>query len=146
MTTDVLLFVLRLISAALLLVLLGALFVVLWRDTRSAAAQAESVKRSHGRLIMMQDIDGVITPTAQIYPLLPLTSLGRSPTNTIPVDDTFASSEHALIALRNGTWWLEDRQSRNGSTLNGLPITEPVIVTDGDILGIGSARVKIELE
>lgn len=146
MTTEIALFILRLLSSLLLMIFLLALFVVLWRDYRSAATQAESTRRAYGRLIVLKDNDGNPTPSEKSYPLIPLTSLGRSPTNTIVIEDTFASGEHALLALRNGLWWLEDRQSRNGTTLNNIAVTEPIIITDGDILGIGSLQLLIELD
>ena len=94
----------------------------------------------------MREIDEGYALTGQTYPLLPLTSLGRSPTNTIPITDDYASGEHALVALRNGQWWLEDRKSRNGTVINGMPITQAVVITDGDIIGIGSVFYKLELE
>lgn len=145
MSTDVVLFVLRLISGALLLAVLGLLFVVMWRDYRSALLQAESNRRTYGRLIAMQEIDGVQI-VGQSHPLLPLTTLGRSPTNSIVITDDFASGEHALVAYRGGQWWLEDRQSRNGTTINDIPVTQPIIVTDGDVIGIGNCRFRLEME
>src|SRR5690606_24131891 len=112
---------------------------------RSAVVQAEAKRRSYGRLSEVQQLDSSYV-AIQSYPLLPLTSIGRSPTNTIVIDDDFASGEHALVALRNGQWWLEDRQSRNGTTINGVPITQPVIITDGDIIGVGNMQFRLELE
>ena len=143
---ELLLFAFRLIAGVLLGSILLILFLVMWRDYRSALTQIEARKRAYGRLNGIQEIDGTTVLTGQTYPLLPLTSLGRAPTNTIPIQDTFASSEHALVALRNGQWWLEDRHSKNGTLLNGIPVTQPTIVTDGDIIGIGSMRFQIVLE
>ena len=146
MTTEAALFLLRLVSALLLLAILGALFVVIWRDYRSATRQMEATRRIFGQLIEIQEIDGRQIITGQTFPLLPLTTIGRAPTNTICMQDTFASSEHALIALRDGQWWLEDRQSRNGTTLNGDKIEQPLIVTHDDIISIGHKSFRIELE
>ncbi len=146
MSTDLLLFFLRLVSGSLLVAVLVLLFVIVWRDYRSAVLQAESTRRAHGRLIEVHEIDDGYIPTGQTYPLLPLTSLGRSPTNSIPINDDYASGEHALVALRGGQWWLEDRQSRNGTTINGMPVTQPVIITDGDIIGVGHVQFRLELE
>lgn len=146
MDVEVTLFALRALSGALLLTLLGVLFVVMWRDYRNAAAETEASRRTYGRLIALHELDGGYAVTGDQHPLLPITSLGRAPTNTIRIDDTFASSEHALVALRGGQWWLEDRHSRNGTLLNGLPIDQPVIVTDGDIIGIGHHHFRLELE
>ncbi len=94
----------------------------------------------------IDDFDGNFLLTGTVYPLTALTSIGRSPTNSIPIDDNFASSEHALVALRNGQWWLEDRSSRNGTLLNGMQVTQPVIVTDGDIITIGKIALRIDLD
>lgn len=145
MSIEVLLFLLRLVSGLLLIALLMVLFMVMWRDYRSTITQVEASRRAHGQLVGLREIDGTWVLTGERYPLLPLTSLGRSPTNTVPINDTFASSEHALVALRNGQWWLEDRQSRNGTTLNGVSITQPLVITNGDIIGIGSLNFRVEL-
>ena len=126
--------------------MLGGLFLIMWRDYRATAREAEASRRSYGRLVGMIEIDGAMAKTGESYPLLPITSLGRAPTNSIKIDDTFASGEHALVVLRNGQWWLEDRKSRNGTTLNGLAVNQPVIVTDGDIIGVGSARYRLDME
>ncbi len=146
MEPELILFLLRLVSGLLLLALLVLLFVAMWRDYRSAVVQTEASRRTYGKMVELHEIDDAYVATGQTYPLLPLTSLGRSPTNTIPINDDFASGEHALVALRNGQWWLEDRQSRNGTTINGMPITQPVIITDGDIIGVGRFRLRLELE
>ena len=146
MSAEVILFVLRLLSGLLLLAILIALFVVIWRDYRTSIKDAELDRRVYGRLAVLRNIDGVDVVTGESYPLLPLTSLGRSPTNTIRINDSFASSEHALVALRNGQWWLEDRQSRNGTLLNDMRVNQPVVITDGDIIGIGNIKFRLELE
>jgi pSer/pThr/pTyr-binding forkhead associated (FHA) protein len=146
LSTDVALFLLRLVSGLILLLLLFTLFIVIWRDYHTTAKDAELDRRIHGRLIAVRTIDGADVITGESYPLLPLTSLGRSPTNTIYINDTFASGDHALVALRNGQWWLEDRQSRNGTLLNDMPVNQPVVVTDGDVISIGKIKFRIELE
>jgi hypothetical protein len=146
LTTEYTLLVLRLISGGLLFAVLALLFIIMWRDYRSAVVQAEASRRAYGRLVELRELDEAFVPTGQTYPLLPLTSLGRSPTNSIPISDDYASGEHALVALRSGQWWLEDRQSRNGTTINGTPIKQPVIITDGDIIGVGHVRFRLELE
>jgi hypothetical protein len=143
---DFILLLLRFISSFLLIGLLFTLFVIIWREYRSMSVQVESRRRSYGQLVVLREIDGRLMLTGESYPLLPLTSLGRSPTNTIPINDTFASSEHALVAMRNGQWWIEDRNSRNGTLLNDLPITEAMVITHGDIISIGKMRFRLELE
>jgi hypothetical protein len=162
---DILLLILRVITGALLLAFMGAVFLVLWRDYQAAARAASVGQRQRGRLIVVragkaigaveQDETAELTETAALttaelvgasFPLLPLTSLGRGPTNTIVLNDTFCSQEHALMTWRGGQWWLEDRHSSNGTRLNGETITSPVVVSSGDVVGIGQIELKIELE
>ncbi|HEX2623042.1 MAG TPA: FHA domain-containing protein [Phototrophicaceae bacterium] len=146
MNIDVILLLLRVLSAGLLLLIVGALFWFIWRDYRTTLSQITANRRAYGNLVAMREVDSAYVMTGDIYPLLPLTSMGRSPTNTILVNDNFASTEHALIARRNGQWWLEDRSSRNGTTLNSGIVTRAVVITNGDIIGIGNMRYRVDLE
>jgi pSer/pThr/pTyr-binding forkhead associated (FHA) protein len=146
MTTEAVLFALRVFSAITLLLFLILILSALWRDYRNAVSSAESTRRTYGQLVELREVNGNYLPVGTNYPLLQLTSMGRAPTNTIMVDDTFASGDHAVVALRSGQWWLEDRQSRNGTTLNEILITQPAVITHGDIIGIGKIRFRLELE
>ncbi len=145
MSVEALLFVLRVLTSAALLAFVGALFVIVWRDYRVAADAAEDRRRQRGRLVVIRSKDGV-AEVGTAFPLLPLTSVGRAPTNTIVLDDTFCSQEHALLTRRGGQWWLEDRNSSNGTLLNGEPVREPTVISSGDVIGIGQIQLKLELE
>jgi hypothetical protein len=132
----------------LLLALLGAIFWVLWRDYRATAEAAVETRRQRGRLVVIDadEADMGQSLTGAHFPLLPLTSLGRGPTNTVVLNDTFCSQEHALVTWRGGQWWLEDRNSSNGTRLNGEAVRAPVVVSSGDVIGIGRVLMKIELD
>jgi hypothetical protein len=145
-SVEVTLFILRIISGICLLGMLAALFIIIWRDYRTAAQQADITRRTYGQLVVLIQMDDMYAPTGESYPLRPLTSLGRSPTNSIVIDDSFASSEHATISLKEGHWWLEDRNSRNGTLLNSEPITSSIIITDGDIVSIGNTHLKLTFD
>ncbi len=103
-------------------------------------------QRRRGRLVVILSHDQAVAQVGASYPLQPLTSLGRAPTNTVVLRDTFCSQEHAILTRRGGQWWLEDRNSSNGTRLNGDLILEPVVVSSGDVVGIGQVELKIELE
>lgn len=138
-------FIIRVVLSLLLYVFLGVLFILLWRDVKSAARQplmTPAVREKPGRLRIVQGGDGLADDT--VLPLAPFTTLGRSEANTIVVADPYASAEHAIVAWRSGQWWLEDRGSRNGTLLNDIPIDEPLIISHGDVIGIGHLRFKFE--
>ncbi len=59
MSVDVLLLILRVITGALLLTFLGAVFLVLWRDYRAAAHSVAETQRQRGRLVVVRAGDGV---------------------------------------------------------------------------------------
>ena len=143
--SDIALFLLRLASALLLLTALGAVLWFLWRDLKSAVAPVPMPPGKLGRLEVLTLLDGDLRPTGAQFDLRPTTRIGRAPANTVHIDDTFVSSDHALLSLRDGRWWLEDQNSRNGTVLNGLPVTQPTIVTDGDIIEIGSRAFRLQL-
>lgn len=139
------LLVLRVISAILLVLLISVLIVAILRETNQVKAQAMHQRRSFGVLQVLTQVDGQYAATGISYPLLPVTTIGRSPTNTIVIPQTFASAEHAILSLKNGQWWLEDRKSTNGTVLNDDRVLSPTIVTDGDIIGIGHLYFRVVL-
>lgn len=143
MTPALALFAVRVVLAIGLYAFVGAVVVLLWRDVQQARAQAKAREGLRGRLVLIAN--GLPSPqVGDYFPLLPVTSIGRAPTNTISIPDETASLEHALISLRAGRWWLEDLGSRNGTLLNGLVITSPTVISGGDLIGLGQVQFKLE--
>lgn len=142
---DILIFLIRFLSTALLYAFLGALFLFLWRDIRQAGRRPQaSATRERSAQLQVQQGDADFAAGA-IIPLIAFTTIGRAESNTIAIADPYASGEHALLAWRGGQWWLEDRDSRNGTLLNELPVDAPVIISHGDVIGIGQMRFQFEL-
>jgi hypothetical protein len=145
MDPVVVLFGVRVILALFLYGFLGALFWMLWQDVRAASKETTLRARRMGRLVVLDSsLPAVAAGTT--FPLLPVTSLGRAPTNTAALPDDTVSLEHTLLHLRDGQWWLEDLNSRNGTRLNSEKITQPTPVMPGDVIGVGQVKLKIELE
>ncbi len=145
MNEAVLLFGLRLGAAILLLTFTGTVLLMLWMDFRLVTREIERQRIPRGRLVVLAS-ESEEVPVDTTFPLLPVTSLGRAPTNTIYIPDTFASNEHALITYRGGQWWLEDRGSSNGTYLNGSRVSEPVILSSGDLISVGRVTLRLQLE
>ena len=144
-TPETVLLTLRLMAGALLLLFVAALFLLIRRDMALTAAQVAARRRKHGELVVIAAED-VPVELGAVYPLLPITVFGRAPANTVHLPDSFASSQHALLSLRSGRWWLEDCGSRNGTTLNGQVLEAPTVVSAGDLIGVGRVEFKVELE
>jgi pSer/pThr/pTyr-binding forkhead associated (FHA) protein len=141
---EVAIFVFRILLSSLLYIFLATLFVFLWRDLKSVAQQPTTAiaRERPAQLRVLRGGDGLIEN--EVCALSPYTSIGRSAKNTIKIAETYASAEHALIVWRNAQWWLEDRSSRNGTLLNDVPVTAPLIISQGDVISIGQLRLKFE--
>ncbi len=61
-------------------------------------------------------------------------TIGRDDTNTISIDDPFASSRHVRIEKRNRGYILRDMQSRNGVYVNGTGVIEAYLQNNDKIL------------
>ena len=142
---DILLLVLRLLLAGLLYAFLGAVLLLLWRDLRRSTAEPQTAQTG-GHLVVLQTAgDEAQEPAVgTVFPLRAVTSIGRSPSNSVVIPDSYASSQHALLIQREGQWWLQDQNSRNGTMLNGRPIDDPTVVSTGDVIGVGRTELKLE--
>ncbi len=145
MQLEVILLALRILAGAALMLFAAVIFGMLWRDYRVVSREVETRTRQRGRLVVINSGSSSLKEGGNL-PLLPLTSLGRAPSNTILLDDSFASNQHAMVILRSGQWWLEDVGSSNGTLLNGYRIEEPVVISTGDIIGLGQVELKLELD
>jgi pSer/pThr/pTyr-binding forkhead associated (FHA) protein len=77
-------------------------------------------------------------PNDQEHRLLdPFIEIGRAVDNDIVITSKRVSREHAFIQKEGRKWMLEDRNSANGTFLNGDQILTPVELRDGDQISIG---------
>lgn len=62
-------------------------------------------------------------------------------------DDAGVSREHARVWRDAEGWWIEDRATRNGTTVNGVAARGPTRLVPGAVIGLGrSVRLRFELE
>ena len=131
---------LRILLITSLYGLLGWAFYTLWRDLR-------------------RQVDVAAIP---IVPLLTLSGegetlevhnfhqeevqVGRDPAADLCLDHPTISARHARLSYHHSQWWVEDLHSKNGTFLNGEPVMEPMVITQGDKLGFGQVSLIIEME
>lgn len=70
----------------------------------------------------------------------PILNIGRSDDNHIVLDDATCSRHHIQLRLRFGVYTLFDVNSRSGTYVNNVRVTEHRLQT-GDVIMIGSTRL-----
>lgn len=156
MSQDWILLALRMLAVVVLYAFLFVAVWVVWRDLKSASSERQQEIPSDlvnsepipsGWLLVMSPADTSLQ-VGDLVALLPRATLGRSASNHIVLSDPSVSSYHARIDWRSGDWWLTDLGSKNGTRLNGAPMSVAMPLVDGDVVGLGlvSFEFKIETE
>lgn len=75
-----------------------------------------------------------------------LDTLGRGDDNHIVVADQATSRRHALIQKnKDGTYWIDDLGSSNGTWVNRTRVSECVALEVGDEIFVGGTRFVSQL-
>ncbi len=76
------------------------------------------------------------------FVLRPLTTIGRDLDNVITLDEPFVSGNHAELSLDHDRWWLHDRNSTNGTFVNGTRVEATTGIQAGDIVQFGRIKLR----
>jgi hypothetical protein len=104
----------------------------------SAPATADSASRA----FLLVHTDGA--PRVRFDLGAALISIGRASDNDVIVDDPEVSRHHCQLKLQHGAYSLADLGSRNGSWINGQPVSE-VALGPGDVIQIGSTQIEFQV-
>jgi transcriptional regulator with GAF, ATPase, and Fis domain len=82
-------------------------------------------------------LSGPIAETA--FPLADSeVTIGRSPSNNLCIPDRILSRQHCAIRKQNGSYSIRDLDSRHGTLVNGVPISQQLLKS-GDQIELGSS-------
>jgi hypothetical protein len=97
--------------------------------------------RKQWRLVLVEPA----TEAGAAYAIDDEITLGRGGGCTVPLGfDTFVSQVHARAFDRDGTLWIEDLGSRNGTYVNGEPVHEPTKLTKGARVQVGETVLEVD--
>jgi predicted component of type VI protein secretion system len=68
-------------------------------------------------------------------------SIGREVGNELVVEDAQVSRRHARLTQQGNSYLLEDLGSTNGTFVNGSRVTAPVLLANGDLIGLADTVV-----
>lgn len=111
------------------------LLIFLWKDLKSANELEQTAPAAYLRTLEGEDLQN-------FYTLEENNLLGRAQDNTLTFSEATVSAYHARVSCQRGTWWIEDLGSHNGTLLNEIPVTEPLILGFGDKIQFGSIKFE----
>lgn len=112
---------------------------ILITDIRAALASAEKEagEKPAALLVVGGDLNGTIFDLAEV------TTAGRNPDNTIPLEFNGISRYHFKIsASGEGQFLIEDTGSKNGTFVNNKKIEGQVALNKGDMVKLGAIAMK----
>lgn len=138
MIPNVVFIALRYFFLALLYVFLILVIRAIYRDIK---APLPAAKRSVSRR-RKKEYPRLVVVAAQRnlgarYNLVEQVIIGRDPGSNIVVDDTYASQQHARVYRSDGSFFVEDLGSTNGTYVNGRKISYPLELRNGDRIKVG---------
>jgi pSer/pThr/pTyr-binding forkhead associated (FHA) protein len=140
--------------------LFALLFLFLWRSMRwvvrglnvdrgtpsvvTNGPRGAPIDRSSSQpnpVTVMVHLDGAAKPRAMY--LATNTVVGRGAECDLRLDDTYVSQEHARIFAKEGSWYVEDLGSTNGTFVNEQRLAAPAMLTSGDRIRVGTTVLEI---
>jgi pSer/pThr/pTyr-binding forkhead associated (FHA) protein len=130
---------LRIILVICLYAFLAWAFYTMWNDLKR---QSEVITFNKVPALTLTRLDGAGKfrfSKAEVH-------IGRDPACDCLLEDQTVSSQHAFLSFHHNQWWLEDLGSTNGTFLNRLPVTSPMVVTIGDQIRCGQVNLDITID
>jgi pSer/pThr/pTyr-binding forkhead associated (FHA) protein len=113
------------------------------RGVGGAVSQGRPAKQKRGKAARQLVVTaGQLAGTRITLGEAPIT-IGRAEDSTLVITDDFASARHARLVPRDGTWFVEDLGSTNGTYLDRGKVSGPTPVPLGVPIRIG--RTSLEL-
>jgi pSer/pThr/pTyr-binding forkhead associated (FHA) protein len=141
LSLEFIILALRIAVIFLLYLFLYQVVRVIVRELRSTGTE-QTASSQYGSLVVVNPGQSGLQPGRR-FPLGPVNTIGRTMENDIPLNDSFLSSEHAMLQWDGQTWVLEDLESTNGTRLNGLEIDQPTALDYGDTIQLGHVELKL---
>ena len=126
----------RLAFIALIYIFIYRVFMALLADLREIGIY-QTATGEYGRLEILADTETIAKGRFFNIGGKGLT-VGRGKHNDIVLPDNFVSADHAVFRFVKGRTVLEDLGSTNGTWVNDERIQDPVQLTEGDYVKIGS--------
>jgi hypothetical protein len=116
---------------------IGSCVVAVAKSIAAESPAPQSTPAAHKYSVLMADgsrhtLDG------------DLVTIGRQASCTIVIADSNISRVHARLRAEDNGWTIEDLGSTNGTKVNGVLITEPTLLSHGQLIALGTLQLQFE--
>jgi len=125
------------------LLLLALLYLFLFAAVRTGVGLVASGRKASASGYTLTVTQGPRTLLNTTVPVNGPVVIGRSPGADIVVGDDFVSGRHARVFPSGADAVVEDLGSTNGTLVNGARIPGPTRLAAGDLIDVGSVRLKV---
>jgi hypothetical protein len=101
--------------------------------------QAAPRRRGTPKAVVVTESDKPV----RTFPLDTELTFGRADSCGVQLDDTYVSTLHARMFSKDGTWFVEDLGSTNGTYLNRMKVTSPSPIAVGDEIRVGKTIAEV---
>ncbi|WBW49237.1 FHA domain-containing protein [Peptoniphilus equinus] len=127
--------ILRYIFIIIMYLFLLSIIRLIYLDIKSMDVKRTYTDRAY--LKVVNRLDSLDFKMEEYYVLGTQTIIGRSNRCDITIKDKFVSKEHLAIREDEGSYFIEDLNSQNGTFLNGEEVYDIMELQDGDKIGVG---------
>lgn len=141
-SVNVIILLLRVAVVFLLYFFLWQVLRVVTGDLRNSSSATAGPVSQYGHLVVT-NAGQTGLPVGKMFPLSPVTTIGRSTESNVSLNDSFMSAEHARLELENDEWILHDLNSTNGTFVNGFEVRKATSVNAGDVIRVGRVELRL---
>jgi pSer/pThr/pTyr-binding forkhead associated (FHA) protein len=145
LSNDTLYQIVRILFALSLLAFLFLVIRVTMKELQQPIMSSIRVRQPQLRaeLITVAGEEGSTVAEGVVFDIQGVATLGRAESARIVLDDTSVSAHHAMLRPIEGGWAIEDLGSRNGTLVNGRPVTSQLPIACGDAIQLGRVRLRL---
>lgn len=131
------------VGGIILALIIGAM---IWRRTRRPSMSPPPTSPRYGKKLRFTPIRGDDMSEPKEVTLSDRLVLGREAQCDIALtEDKKASRRHCELSLQKGEVFIRDLDSKNGTLVNGVPITGPVKLEADDIILLGNTELRLSI-
>lgn len=144
------------VMLALRIAFIALIYIFLYRIAQVALreliviGQADAVQSQREKHLVQASLIVVSPASASIdrnarIPLSTYTTVGRSPDNSLVLDDSYTSGAHAELVRDSDGWSVRDLSSTNGTYVNDQQVYDPTPIESGDHIRFGNVVVEFHV-